>query len=97
MTDKVKFYLGEAAGNYTEEELALAHEIAVADVEAYCGRVSDSVMGNCAAQIAAINLLRRGTKGLASFGASGVSESYVNGWPEDVLSILKRKRKVKVV
>lgn len=97
MSDKVKLFLGEAAENFTDAEVELAFQIATEDVEAFCGRVSDSVMGNCAAQIAAVNLLRRGTKGLASFGASGVSESYVNGWPDDVLSILKRKRKLKVV
>ena len=48
-------------------------------------------------RIAIIKLNRMNTEGLASQSYSGVSESYIDGYPQDILSILNRKRKIKVV
>ena len=50
-----------------------------------------------AERIAIIKLNRINTEGLASQSYSGVSESYIDGYPQDILSILNRKRKIKVV
>ena len=50
-----------------------------------------------ALRIAIIKLNRINTEGLTSQSYSGVSESYVDGYPTDILSILNRKRKIKVV
>lgn len=95
--NSIKFHLGDAAANYTDEELSQAFEAATAEVESYCNRVSDAMMGACACKIAALMLLRRESLGLSSFGAAGVSESYVDGWPSDVVKVLNAKRRAKVV
>ena len=48
-------------------------------------------------RIAVIKLNRMGTEGLASESYSGVSASYVDGYPADILAVLNRKRRIKVV
>jgi hypothetical protein len=50
-----------------------------------------------AEKIAVIKLNRINTEGLASTSFSGVSESYLDGYPAEVLAVLNRKRKLKVV
>ena len=48
-------------------------------------------------KIAVIKLNRMNTEGLSSQSYSGVSESYADGYPADVLKVLNRKRKIKVI
>ena len=50
-----------------------------------------------AERIAIIKLNRINTEGLTAQSYSGVSESYIDGYPADILAILNRKRKIKVV
>ena len=50
-----------------------------------------------AQRIAIIKLNRLGTEGLADQGFSGVSESFIDGYPADIQAALNRKRKIKVV
>ena len=50
-----------------------------------------------AQKIAIIKLNRLNTEGLASQSYSGVNESYINGYPTDIMAVLNRKRKIKVV
>lgn len=95
MIENVKLLLGEAAANYTNEQIGLAIEMAKAEVEAYCGRTLDKELEMIAQRIATIKLTR--TEGLQSQSYSGVSESYVNGYPNDIMLVLNRKRKVKLL
>ena len=37
------------------------------------------------------------TEGLAAQSYSGVSESYIDGYPQDIMMILNRKRKMKLL
>jgi hypothetical protein len=37
------------------------------------------------------------TEGLAAQSYSGVSETYIDGYPAEILAVLNRKRKIKVV
>jgi hypothetical protein len=37
------------------------------------------------------------TEGLASQAYSGVSENYIDGYPAEILAVLNRKRKIKVL
>lgn len=97
MTEEIKILLGEAAASYSEAQIELAYRLALAEVEAYCNREADTILELAAMRIAVIKLNRTNTEGLASQAFSGVSESYVEGYPADILAILNRKRKVKVI
>ena len=97
MIEDIKFLLGDAASNYSDGLIALVAKQALAEVEAYCNRVADLEMELVALQIAVIKLNRLNTEGLSSQSMSGISESYIDGYPADILAILNRKRKIKVV
>lgn len=97
MIEEIKILLGAAADNYTEAQISLAYKMAVAEVEAYCNRELDAVLELVAEQIAVIKLNRVNTEGLASQAYSGISETYIDGYPANVQATLNRKRKIKVV
>lgn len=97
MIDEIKILLGDAAGNYSDALIGLCAKQALAEVEAYCNRAPDYELEMVAERIAIIKLNRMNTDGLSSQSFSGVSESYIDGYPADILAILNRKRKIKVV
>ena len=97
MIDEIKIMLGDAAANYTDAQIALAYKMAVSEVEEYCNRDLDTNLEYVAAQIAIIKLNRSNTEGLASQGFSGISESYIDGYPQHIQAVLNRKRKVKML
>ena len=97
MLEDIKLLLGDAADNYTEAQISLALRMSLAEIEDYCGREVDTALELVAARLAVIKLNRLNTEGLASQGYSGVSESYIDGYPADILAILNRKRKIKVL
>ena len=97
MLEEVKILLGDAAANYTDALIGLCIKQAIAEVEAYCKRDIDTELEMIAQRIAIIKLNRLNTEGLASQGYSGVSESYIDGLPADIIAILNRKRKIKLV
>ena len=94
MIEKIKLLLGDSASNYTDAQIELQYDLASAEVETYCNRKLDAQLELIAARIAVIKLNRLNTEGLASQSFSGVSESYVDGYPADILAILKQKRKI---
>ena len=89
--------LGDAAGNYSDAQISLCLKMALAEVEAYCNRAVDFELELIAQKIAVIKLNRMNTEGLASQAYSGVSENYIDGYPAEILTVLNRKRKIKVV
>lgn len=97
MLEEIKILLGDSAANYTDALISLCLKQALAEVEAYCRRSVDSELELVAQRIAIIKLNRINTEGLAAQSYSGVSESYIDGYPVDILAILNRKRKLKVV
>lgn len=97
MLEDIKIMLGDAADNYTDEQINLYIKHATADVKSYCNRELDDELEVCVEKIAIIMLNRLNSEGLASQSYSGVSESYINGYPADILAVLNRKRKIKVV
>lgn len=97
MIEEVKLLLGDAAANYSEAQIGLALKRAIAEVEEYTRRELDYSLELIAEEIAVIKLLRCGTEGLASQGFSGVSESFIDGYPAHIQAALNRKRKIKVV
>lgn len=97
MINNIKVLLGDAAAGFTEEQMELCLEMALAEVEAYCNRTADRELELVAQKIAIIKLNRLNTEGLNSQGYSGVSENYIDGYPAEVKAILNRKRKVKLL
>lgn len=97
MIDEIKILLGDAASNYSDAQIGLCAKQALAEVEAYCRRTPDYELEIVAQKIAIIKLYRMNSEGLASQSYSGVSETYIDGYPADVMAILNRKRKIKVV
>lgn len=97
MLEEIKLLLGEAAANYSDAQISLAYKIALNEVEEYCKRDADIALELVAEQIAVIKLNRMGTEGLASQAYSGVSESFIDGYPDEIKAVLNQKRKVKFI
>lgn len=97
MVNDIKIMLGDAASNFNDDLIALYYKQSLAEVEEYCRREADTTLEMIADRIAVIKLNRLNTEGLASQGFSGVSESYINGYPADIQAILDRKRKIKII
>lgn len=97
MIEEIKLLLGDAADNYTDAQIGLCLKWALAEVEAYCNRDLDIELELIATKIAIIKLNRINTEGLQSQSYSGVSETYIDGYPADILAVLNRKRKIKVL
>lgn len=95
--NEIKTLLGDTASNYKDTQIDLAYKLATAEIEDYCKRELDATLTLMAEQIAVIKLNRLNTEGLALQSYSGVSESYINGYPAEILAVLNRKRKVKVI
>ena len=97
MVEEIKLLLGESASNYTEAQINLAYKLALAEVEAYCNREINAILELCTQKMAVVKLQRMNTEGLVSQSFSGVNDNYIDGYPEDILMILRGKRKIKVV
>ena len=97
MLEEVKIMLGDAAGNYSDDLIGLMIKDALAEIEAYCNRTIDYELEIVAKRIAIIKLNRLNSEGLSSQSYSGISESYIDGYPADVMAVLNRKRKIKVI
>lgn len=97
MVEEIKILLGEAATNFTDAQISLALKMALAEVEAYCNREPDPALELIAEKIAVIKLNRINTEGLASQSYSGVNESYIDGYPAEIVAVLNRKRKIKTI
>ena len=97
MVNDIKLMLGDAASNFSDDLISLYYKQSLAEVEDYCRREADAVLEGVADRIAVIKLNRLNSEGLASQSFSGVSESYINGYPADIQAILDRKRKIKIL
>lgn len=97
MLEDIKIMLGDAAGNYTDDQINLFIKQAKAEVEAYCNREVDTELEAVVEKIAIIKLNRLNSEGLSSQSYSGISETYIDGYPAEVMAVLNRKRKIKVI
>lgn len=97
MIEEVKLLLGESASNYSDDLIGLMLKMAIAEVEDYCHRELDYSLQLIAERIAIIKLNRIGTEGLNSMSVSGMSENYINGYPDDIIATLNSKRKIRVI
>lgn len=94
---EIKLLLGDVAQNYTDAQISLAYKMSLAEVQEYCKREADITLLLIAERISVIKLLRMGTEGLASQSFSGVSESYIADYPDDIKAVLNRKRKMVIL
>ena len=97
MIEEIKILLGSAAENYTDAQINLSYRMALVEVETYTNREADEALKLIAERIAVIKLYRSNTEGLSSQSFSGVSETYIDGYPEDIKAVLNRKRRIKVM
>lgn len=101
MLEEVKLLLGDAAANYSDTLIELILKQSLAEVEAYCNRKIDAIndyeLQMAVERIAIIKLNRINTEGLSGQSMSGVSESYLDGYPSDILAVLNSKRRIKVI
>lgn len=97
MIEDIKTMLGEAKSNYSDELIALTYKQTLLEVEDYCKRIADEVMEVIAQRITVIKLNRQNTEGTSGQSYSGVSESYIDGYPADIQAILRSKRRVKLL
>lgn len=97
MIEEIKLLLGDAASNYSDALIGLMLKQALAEVEAYCGREVDAELEIMAEKITIIKLNRMNTEGLNSQSFSGVSENYIDGYPAEIMAVLNRKRKIKIL
>lgn len=97
MINDIKIMLGDSATNFSDALINLCYKQALTEVEAYCNREADIELDLVADRIAVIKLNRINTEGLSGQSFSGVSESYIDGYPADILAILNRKRKIKLL
>lgn len=96
MLEDIKILLGDSASSFTDGQINLCIKQASAEVRAYCNRELDEELEAIVEKITIIKLNRLNTEGLASQGYSGVSESYIDGFPAEVMAVLNRKRRIKV-
>lgn len=96
MIEEIKLLLGDAASNYSDALIELLLKQTQAEIEGYCNRPMDYELQMVVERLTIIKLNRMNTEGLASQSAGGVSENYIDGYPADILAILKKKRKIKV-
>ena len=97
MLEEIKILLGDAASNFTDAQINLALKMAIAEVEEYTKRDLDYSLELIAQQIAKIKLLRMNTEGVQSMSAGGVNETYIIGYPNEIVDFLNRKRKLKLL
>lgn len=97
MIENIKLMLGNSASNYSDAQIDLMYKRAVMEIETYCKREIDVELSMVAEEIAVIKLNRMGTEGLNNQSYSGVSEGYIDGYPDTIKKILNSKRRVKTL
>ena len=96
MLEKIKLCLTN--NTYTDELINLFIEDTTKEVKIYCNREDiDTELESVIRRIVIIKLNRINSEGLSSQAYSGVSESFIDGYPQDIISVLNRKRKLKTL
>lgn len=96
MLDKIKLCLSN--NTYTDDLINLFIEDTITEVKVYCNREDiDTELESVIRRIVIIKLNKINAEGLSSQSFSGVSESFIDGYPQDIVSILNRKRKLKTL
>ena len=96
MLEKIKLCLTNNI--YTDDLINLYIDDTTKEVKIYCNREDiDTELESVIRRIVIIKLNRMNSEGLSSQSYSGVSESFIDGYPQDIISVLNRKRKLKTL
>lgn len=96
MLEKIKICLTN--NTYTDDLINLFIDDTTKEVKIYCNREDiDIELESIIRKIVIIKLNRINSEGLSSQSYSGVSESFIDGYPQDIISVLNRKRKLKTL
>ena len=96
MLEKIKICLTN--NTYTDDLINLFIDDTTKEVKIYCNREDiDVELESIIRKIVIIKLNRMNSEGLSSQSYSGVSESFIDGYPQDIIAILNRKRKLKTL
>ena len=96
MLEKIKICLTN--NTYTDDLINLFIDDTTKEVKIYCNREDiDVELESIIRKIVIIKLNRINSEGLSSQSYSGVSESFIDGYPQDIISVLNRKRKLKAL
>ena len=96
MLEKIKLCLTN--NTYTDELINLFIEDTTKEVKIYCNREDiDTELESIIRRIVIIKLNRMNSEGLSSQSFSGVAESFIDVYPQDIISVLNRKRKLKTL
>lgn len=96
MLEKIKICLTN--NTYTDSLINLFIEDTTKEVKIYCNREDiDTELESVIRRIVIIKLNRMNSEGLSSQSYSGVSESFIDGYPQDIIAVLNRKRKLKTL
>lgn len=97
MLDRLKLILG-LSDNSKDGILNLILDVAIQEFLDYTNREDIPNGANAVVlQMAVIQYNRIGSQGLASQAYSGVSESYIDGYPDNIKKQLNRYRKLKAI
>lgn len=96
MLEKIKICLTN--NTYTDDLINLFIDDTTKEVKIYCNREDiDIELESIIRKIVIIKLNRMNSEGLSSQSYSGVSESFIDGYPQDIIAVLNRKRKLKTL
>lgn len=96
MLEKIKICLTN--NTYTDDLINLFIDDTTREVKIYCNRKDiDVELESIIRRIVIIKLNRMNSEGLSSQSYSGVSESFIDGYPQDIIAVLNRKRKLKTL
>lgn len=96
MLEKIKICLTN--NTYTDDLINLFIDDTTKEVKIYCNREDiDIELESIIRKIVIIKLNRINSEGISSQSFSGVSESFIDGYPQDIIAVLNRKRKLKTL
>lgn len=99
MLDKIKLLLGISPAELAKDELLeLLIDMAKEEAVEYCHlEVYSSKLDTAVIKMVVQNYNRIGSEGVAAQSFSGVSESYVEGYAADIISLLNKSRKIRLL
>ena len=89
LTEQVKLI----SGNTNNDLVGLMLNKAKAEISVYLKLDYDARFDNIAVDIAVLKVNRLGSEGLSSQGYSGASESYIDGYPQEIKMQLDKFKK----
>ena len=97
--EKIKLILNIATLDVSKDELlTMLIDDAKTEVVDYCNlSIYDVKLDSTLVKMVIQTYNKSITQGIASESFSGVSESYINGYTADVISLLNKNRKVKFI